>query len=169
MKSHRKELWLEVPRRRQLINITPEVEAALAESQIREGICLVNAMHISASVFINDDESGLHADIEKWLEKLAPEKLAPEKPHDHGPRGGRRRDGGKARFRALGTDLLRGIRRKAPKARPGQDHRGIICAGTAESPATRVICPLRGLAGVQQQIGDRVAERAVAPRAPFKP
>ena len=77
MKSFRKELWFEVPQRRKLINITREVETALAESGIREGLCLVNAMHISASVFINDDESGLHADIEKWLEKLAPEK-----PHD---------------------------------------------------------------------------------------
>lgn len=74
MKSYRKELWFEVPRRRQLINITPQVEAALLESGIREGLCLVNAMHISASVFINDDESGLHADFEAWLEKLAPEK-----------------------------------------------------------------------------------------------
>ena len=74
MKSYRKELWFEVPRRRQLINITPQVEAALLESGVREGLCLVNAMHIPASVFINDDESGLHADFEAWLEKLAPEK-----------------------------------------------------------------------------------------------
>jgi thiamine phosphate synthase YjbQ (UPF0047 family) len=71
MKSHRKELWFEVPQRRQFINITGDVVDALRESGIREGICLVNAMHISASVFINDDESGLHADLEKWLEKLA--------------------------------------------------------------------------------------------------
>jgi len=74
MKSYRKELWFEVPRRRQLINITPEVEECLAESGIQEGLCLVNAMHITASVFINDDESGLHQDIDDWLEKLAPEK-----------------------------------------------------------------------------------------------
>ena len=74
MKSYRKELWFEVPQRRQLINITPEVQQCLAESAIQEGICLVNAMHISASVFINDDESGLHHDFEVWLEKLAPEK-----------------------------------------------------------------------------------------------
>jgi secondary thiamine-phosphate synthase enzyme len=74
MKSYRKELWYEVPQRRQLINITPEVQRCLAESGIREGLCLVNAMHISASVFINDDESGLHQDFEVWLEKLAPEK-----------------------------------------------------------------------------------------------
>ena len=74
MKSYKKELWFEVPRRRQLINITREVEATLHESGVQEGLCLVNAMHISASVFINDDESGLHHDFEVWLEKLAPEK-----------------------------------------------------------------------------------------------
>ena len=74
MKSFRKELTFRTPTRRALLNITPQVEAALAESGIREGLCLVNAMHITASVFINDDESGLHEDFEKWLEKLAPEK-----------------------------------------------------------------------------------------------
>jgi secondary thiamine-phosphate synthase enzyme len=74
MKSYRKELWFNVPQRRQLVNITPEVQSCLAESGVREGLCLVNAMHISASVFINDDESGLHHDFEVWLEKLAPEK-----------------------------------------------------------------------------------------------
>ena len=74
MKSYRKELWFNVTQRRQLINITPEVQSCLAESGVQEGLCLVNAMHISASVFINDDESGLHHDFEVWLEKLAPEK-----------------------------------------------------------------------------------------------
>jgi len=74
MKSYRKELWFNIPQRRQLVNITPEVTKALTESGIREGLCLINAMHISASVFINDDESGLHQDFEVWLEKLAPEK-----------------------------------------------------------------------------------------------
>ena len=74
MKSYRKVLVLEIPQRRQFINITQDVEAALKESGIREGLCLVNAMHITASVFINDDEGGLHADFEKWLEGLAPEK-----------------------------------------------------------------------------------------------
>ncbi|MCE9615042.1 MAG: secondary thiamine-phosphate synthase enzyme YjbQ [Lentisphaerae bacterium] len=74
MKSFRKELWFCTKGRREFINITSHVEAALAESGIREGLCLVNAMHISASVFINDDESGLHADFETWLEKLVPEK-----------------------------------------------------------------------------------------------
>lgn len=74
MKSFRKELTFRTPTRRALLNITPQVETALSESGIREGLCLVNAMHITASVFINDDESGLHDDFEKWLEKLAPEK-----------------------------------------------------------------------------------------------
>ena len=74
MKSFRKELWFETPRRREMINITPQVEQCLAESGIAEGLLLCNAMHITASVFINDDESGLHHDFEVWLEKLAPEK-----------------------------------------------------------------------------------------------
>jgi secondary thiamine-phosphate synthase enzyme len=85
MKSHRQELWFEADQRRQLINITPQVDAALRESGIREGLCLVNAMHITASVFINDDESGLHADYERWLEKLAPEK--PHSAYDHNRTG----------------------------------------------------------------------------------
>ncbi|MFQ5410698.1 MAG: secondary thiamine-phosphate synthase enzyme YjbQ [Phycisphaerae bacterium] len=72
MKSYRKELWFNVPGRRGFINITPQVEEALADSGIAEGLCLVNAMHITASVFINDDEHGLHADFEKWLEGFAP-------------------------------------------------------------------------------------------------
>ena len=72
MQSHRQELWFEIPTRRAFLNITPQVEACLADSGIREGLCLVNAMHITASVFINDDEPGLHHDYEKWLEGLAP-------------------------------------------------------------------------------------------------
>lgn len=72
MKSYRQELVFEIPTRRALVNITPEVRRALDESGIREGLCLVNAMHITASVFINDDEPGLHADYERWLEELAP-------------------------------------------------------------------------------------------------
>jgi len=74
MKSYRKELWFNITKRRELINITRDVQECLRESGIREGLILVNAMHISASVFINDDESGLHHDFEVWLEKLAPEK-----------------------------------------------------------------------------------------------
>ncbi len=74
MKSYRKELWFDTRSRREYINITPEVEGCLRESGIKDGIVLCNAMHITASVFINDDESGLHQDFEVWLEKLAPEK-----------------------------------------------------------------------------------------------
>jgi secondary thiamine-phosphate synthase enzyme len=73
-KSYRKELWFNVPRRRQIVRITEDVQTAIDESGIKEGLVLVNAMNITASVFINDDESGLHSDYEKWLEKLAPEK-----------------------------------------------------------------------------------------------
>lgn len=74
MKSYRKEIWFNTSTRRAFINITPQVEECLRESGIQEGLLLCNAMHISASVFINDDERGLHADFERWLEKLAPEK-----------------------------------------------------------------------------------------------
>lgn len=84
MKSYRKELWFEIPKRRALTNVTARVEEALGESGIQEGLCLVNAMHISASIFVNDDEPGLHADFEKWLEKLAPEKPHGEYAHNHG-------------------------------------------------------------------------------------
>jgi secondary thiamine-phosphate synthase enzyme len=72
MKSYRKELWFDIASRRAFVNITPQVEVCLAESGVREGLMLVNAMHITASVFINDDEHGLHQDYEKWLEHLAP-------------------------------------------------------------------------------------------------
>jgi secondary thiamine-phosphate synthase enzyme len=72
MKSYRKELWFHVSKRREFINITPKVEECLRESDVKEGLVLVNAMHITASVFINDDESGLHQDYEEWLEELAP-------------------------------------------------------------------------------------------------
>ena len=72
MKSLTEELWFDVPTRRAFINITPQVEELVQRSGVAEGLCLVNAMHITASVFINDDESGLHADYERWLEELAP-------------------------------------------------------------------------------------------------
>ncbi|NIP49269.1 MAG: YjbQ family protein, partial [Phycisphaerae bacterium] len=72
MKSFRKELWFEVPARRGFVNITPQVNACLHESGIQEGLVLCNSMHITSSVFINDDERGLHQDFERWLEKLAP-------------------------------------------------------------------------------------------------
>ena len=74
MKSLTRHLWFHAPSRRAFINITPQVEELVAESGVREGLCLVNAMHITASIFINDDERGLHHDFEVWLEKLAPEK-----------------------------------------------------------------------------------------------
>jgi secondary thiamine-phosphate synthase enzyme len=84
MKSFRQELWFNVPDRRGFVNITPQVEAALRASRIREGLCLVNAMHITASVFINDDESGLHRDFEVWLEKLAPHEPVASYRHNTG-------------------------------------------------------------------------------------
>jgi secondary thiamine-phosphate synthase enzyme len=82
MKSYRKELWFEVAARRGFVNITPDVERCLAESGVREGLCLVNAMHITASVFINDDESGLHQDYDRWLEKLAPHEPVSQYRHN---------------------------------------------------------------------------------------
>lgn len=81
MKSYRKELWFNVPKRRQIVRITEDVQKAIDESGVKEGLVLVNAMNITASVFINDDESGLHRDYERWLEKIAPEK--PYSQYDH--------------------------------------------------------------------------------------
>ena len=82
MKSYRKELWINLPSRRGFVNITPDVESALRESEIREGLALVSAMHITASVFINDDESGLHQDYERWLEELAPHEPTNQYKHN---------------------------------------------------------------------------------------
>lgn len=82
MKSYRKELWFNLPSRRGFVNITRDVQECLRESGIKEGIALVNAMHITASVFINDDESGLHQDYEKWLEKLAPHEPLSQYAHN---------------------------------------------------------------------------------------
>ena len=82
MRSYRKELWFQLPTRRGFVNITAEVEKCLAESGIREGLLLVNAMHITASVFINDDERGLHQDYEEWLEQLAPHEPASRYRHN---------------------------------------------------------------------------------------
>ena len=86
MKSHRQELWFETPSRRDYLNITAEVEKAVAESGVADGLCLVNAMHITASVFINDDERGLHRDFGVWLEQLAP--FNPDPNHYHHNRTG---------------------------------------------------------------------------------
>lgn len=82
MKSHRQELWFETPTRRAFINITPQIGFAVEASGIREGLCLVNAMHITASVFINDDERGLHEDYERWLEELAPHEPTEQYAHN---------------------------------------------------------------------------------------
>ncbi len=84
MKTYRKELWFNTSKRRELINITPDIQQCLSESGIREGILLCNSMHITSSVFINDDESGLHNDFELWLEKLAPEKPHSQYRHNDG-------------------------------------------------------------------------------------
>lgn len=84
MKTYRKELWFNVPHRRAFINITPDVQQCIDESGIKEGLVLVNAMHITASVFINDDESGLHHDYDKWLEKLAPHEPVAQYRHNVG-------------------------------------------------------------------------------------
>jgi secondary thiamine-phosphate synthase enzyme len=84
MKSHRKELWFNLPSRRGFVNITPQVEDCLRESGVREGLVLVNAMHITASVFINDDERGLHHDFDVWLEKLAPHEPVSQYSHNNG-------------------------------------------------------------------------------------
>ena len=84
MKSYRKELWFNVPTRRGFINITSHIEEALRESSVKEGLVLVNAMHITASVFINDNESGLHHDFDVWLEKLAPHEPVSQYRHNNG-------------------------------------------------------------------------------------
>lgn len=84
MKSVRKELWFNTKKRRELIHITPDVSDAVAESGIENGLCLVNSMHITSSVFINDNESGLHGDFERWLEELAPEKPYDRYRHNDG-------------------------------------------------------------------------------------
>jgi secondary thiamine-phosphate synthase enzyme len=82
MKNYRKELWFDIPGRRAFVNITSQVERCLRESAIMEGLLLCNAMHITASVFINDDESGLHADYERWLERLAPHEPVSQYHHN---------------------------------------------------------------------------------------
>jgi secondary thiamine-phosphate synthase enzyme len=82
MKSYRHEIWVNTPTRRAFVNITGDVETCLAESGVVEGLCLVNAMHITASVFINDDEAGLHSDYEEWLEKLAPHEPVSQYRHN---------------------------------------------------------------------------------------
>ena len=137
MKSYRKELTFNIPNRRGFVNITPEVEKSLRESGVKEGLVLCNAMHITASVFINDDESGLHQDYDKWLERLAPHEPVSSYMHNRtgedngdahlkrqimGARGGCRHHRREARFRSMGTDILRGVRREPPQEGANQDH-----------------------------------------------
>lgn len=139
MKSYRKELWFTVPTRRAFINMTPQVEDCLRESGIREGLALVNAMHITASVFINDDEPGLHQDYERWLEELAPHE--PVSRYRHNRTG---EDNGDAHLKrqVMGREVVvavtgdgstsghgnrssTGSSTAGEKARSRQDHRGM--------------------------------------------
>ncbi len=122
MKTLTKEVWMEVPKRRAIVSIHREVERLVEESAVRDGLALINAMHITASVFINDNESGLHADYEAWLEGLAPFDPSPQryahnrtgednadahmKPSDHGPRGRSGHYRRQAASGALGAYLL---------------------------------------------------------------
>ncbi len=140
MRSYREELWFQIPQRRAFVNITSQVEEAVRKSGIREGLCLVNSMHITSSVFVNDDESGLHEDFERWLEQLAPHE--PTGAYEHNRTGEDNADAHlkrqimgrevvlavterQARPRPLGADLLRRIRRSPPEARARQDHRRV--------------------------------------------
>ncbi len=131
MKSYRKELFYEIQTRRAFINITEDVETCLHESGIKEGLCLVNAMHITASVFINDDEAGLHHDYEVWLEKLAPHAPVDQYQHngyeDNADAHMKRQVMGREVVVAitdghLGTHFLWRIRRTATQTRAGQNH-----------------------------------------------
>jgi secondary thiamine-phosphate synthase enzyme len=139
MKSYRKELWFNIPSRRGFVNITPDVETCLRESGVKEGLVLCNAMHISASVFINDNESGLHQDFERWLEKLAPEKPHSQYAHNSGEDNadahlkriimGREVvvaiTNGHTRLRSVGANLLRRIRRQTPQTGTCEDYWGM--------------------------------------------
>lgn len=141
MKNYRKELWFEVPARRAFINITTDVEKCLTESGIKEGLVLVNAMHITASVFINDDESGLHHDFDIWLEKLAPHEPVSQYRHNVGEDNAdahlkRQIMGrevvvsvtkGKLDFGSMGTNFLWRIRRKTKKKGIGKNYWGVRC------------------------------------------
>ena len=174
MKSYRKELWFETPGRRAFSNITSQVEAALKESGVQEGLALVNAMHITASVFINDDERGLHADYDAWLERLAPHEPVSGYRHNRTGednadahmkrqimgRGGSGRDyGGQTRLRSLGADFLRRVRRRPPQARADQDHRRI-----AEKETMRLV-PGAEIPGVEGVTGRPGRQRREAERS----
>jgi secondary thiamine-phosphate synthase enzyme len=137
MKSYRKELWFNVPARRGFVNITREVEEVLHKSGIREGLCLVNAMHITASVFINDDEAGLHHDYDQWLERLAPHE--PIRQYRHNDTGEDNADAHmkrqvmgrevvvavtkwRAGFWHMGADLLRRVRWQKKETGVGENY-----------------------------------------------
>ena len=123
MKSHTEYLTLEIPKRMDFVNITANVERAVRESGIHEGLCLVNAMHITASVFINDDEPGLHQDYKRWLEKLAPFDASPETYH-HNRTG---EDNGDAHHKRqiMGREVVVAITRgpRGPVQNPNADRR----------------------------------------------
>jgi secondary thiamine-phosphate synthase enzyme len=139
VKSYRKELWFQTPTRRDYINITPQVEGCLQESGVTEGMALVNAMHITASVFINDDESGLHNDFEVWLEKLAPHEPVSQYRHNTGEDNA----DGHLKRQIMGREVVvavtkgkldfgpweqifYGVRRPTQETSIGQDHRRVI-------------------------------------------
>ncbi len=141
MKSHTEYLTFNIPARMDFLNITPKVEEIVRQSGVQEGLVLVNAMHITASVFINDDESGLHDDYKKWLEGLAPFDASPQR-YRHNRTGEDNADAhmkrqimgrevvvaitkGQARFRPLGADLLRRVRWAEGEAGAGQGDRGV--------------------------------------------
>ena len=169
MNSLTQELWMEVPQRRAIVSIHDDVERLVAESGVREGLVLVNAMHITASVFINDDEPGLHHDYKKWLEELAPFDPSPERYH-HNRTGEDNADAhhkrqimgrevvvaitdGQARLRPLGADLLRRIRRPAQQAGAGEDHRRVrppLC----HSEVCRRIWPATGVAQIPRRTSE---------------
>jgi secondary thiamine-phosphate synthase enzyme len=122
MKSHTRYLTMNVPARMEMVNITPEVEAEVRASGIHEGLCLVNAMHITASVFINDDEPGLHRDYKKWLEELAPFDPSPERYH-HNRTGEDNADAHHKR-QVMGREVVVAISGgRLSEACPDQDHR----------------------------------------------
>ena len=150
MRTLTREIWMEVPQRRAIVSIQREVEQLVAESGVQDGLVLVNAMHITASVFINDNESGLHADYERWLEELVPfnagairPRRLPAQPHrrrqrrrppqaaDHGPRSGRRDHRRQAAPGTVGAHFLLRVRRATTEAGAGEDHRGVIAGYAA--------------------------------------
>ena len=126
MKSYRKELWFEIPTRRAFVNITRQVEACLLESGVQEGLVLVNAMHITASVFINDDESGLHQDYEKWLERLAPHEPVAQYQHN---RTGEDNADAHLKRQVMGREVVVAVTKESSISAPGS--RSFTASSTA--------------------------------------